>query len=184
MRCGDKRRHPELGLTDTTNMTYFLRHPLTPGIFRGFQIGGNAFSDSLRGLSQHPAGKPWRDDQSMPVLDTSGEHPQPTREVRDAAYESRKLNETMSPSDLRASNITNVAARYSSGCPICHLYFRTDEASLVAQNLSLVDSQLKPLLAGEQPFIRKIDDSHYSIERDSLAIMSHLLADALEVIAK
>lgn len=175
-------RHPELELADTTKMAAFLRHPLTPSIFRGFAVGGNAFPDSLRGRNIHPAGAPWRENPEKPVLDMSGEHPRTSRELRNAAYEHRKVNERTVGSDLDDYGV-EIGQRYSNGCPVRHLNFRTDVPSLRGNRLQLGPFQIGQLMSVERPAIQPVDANNFRIQRDALAVVSGLYARGLEIIA-
>lgn len=175
--------HPELKLDDINNMTAFLRNPMTPGILRGFSIGGFGFLVSLSGERGHPIGKTWRDDPHKPVLDTTGKKPRTSRAVREAAYEHRYSNATEDTADIR-DLIPVIAMRYSSGCPARQLKFRTDNEELSAYNLNLTDAQVELLNAGGKPVIEAVDKHQYNIVRDSIATKAGLLATALEVITK
>ena len=174
--------HPELNLNNTTNLVNFLRDPSTPSILRGIALGGSSFADSLRGLSDHPAGKPWREDIHLPILDASRHPLRTTKAIRDAAYAHRKQNQTMSTDELMGNGIFNVAMRYSSGCPVRQLYFDTDVKDLVEEGLNLSSNQAALLTGGKQPVIQQTDKYRYNIVRDATAEVSSLLADALEII--
>lgn len=175
--------HPELNLNNTTNLIDFLRDPFLPSILRGIAPGGSSFADSLRGLSDHPAGRPWSEDAQLPILDTSGHHPRTSKAIRDAAYSHREQNQTMPADELKSHGVFNISMRHSSGCPVRQLYFDTNATDLVEQGLNLSSSQAALLTTGKQPVIQQTDEYRYEITRDATAEVIYLLAKALEVIA-
>jgi hypothetical protein len=177
-------RHAELGLASVEGLTSFLRSPFTPGILRGFAIGGNGFPDSLGGFNKLEAGAPWREDPAKPVLDTTGSHPRTLKEVRDAAYEHRDMAAAATHGDSfgLGNGIVEIAMRYSDGCPMRRLGFSIDDAELKAEELNLTEEQVLPLIQGSQPIATKVTEAKYRILRDGLAAMCGLLADGVEIV--
>lgn len=182
-------RHPELELGDIGTLATFLRDPQTHRIFRSFGRGANAFADGFI-RTPYPPTRPWFSDNKKPVLDTSGEVPRVSSEVREAVRRSHEINARVldHPLSLREREevvlmgLDGSAKQSSSGCPARHLLFRTDEPSLVANGLSLEPAQVNTLRnLTTLPVIERFNDSTYLIRRDSYAETSQLLATALEL---
>lgn len=178
-------RHPELRLNEKEKLQEFLVNPATPGILRGFATGARGFPDSIRGHNKLPQTAAWRNDPQKPIITQVGGKIHTTKELRGAAHAHRMAIQKLEVAEgVNNNGLTDLALRYSSGCPTRKLHFSIQNPWLAPYDLNLMRMQLRGLLSASAPMIEEINPNDFIIKRDAVAATCTLLAEGLDLLEK